>query len=398
MQRFPNLAPAPPRHSTPVPQEEQPPQRPRPPRVGSSRKASTKNACVPCRKTKTKCDGKQPCARCQSSSNACEYDAKILSGERLNRLTHAYNEQKAKLMEKETRLSQLETMLAAMREGTDAEAAEIMSWVRIGESVEAIVSYIESKSNAVVVHSRTEWLDGTIFEAKATSVDLGSRTQSYFSYHFGNLPFSSGIKANHYPAVAQQGQLQNYYAKHNWSMMTANDGHGVDSVTKAWADTLKKARQLVTEGANPDDLTGTFPSVAALFDKDDARRQDYAFTSMAAVWLVWVVMRWQINPTPESYADMPDWIRPTELQVFVPHIDMVDLLAACTSGVQAHWDGTIEEAICVDGPTGRKRLTPEAEAAVRDIRNWSLAASYRAFMPGIDGNIPIRTVKDAGVS
>jgi len=57
-------------------------------------------------------------------------------------------------MEKEARLGQLETMLAAMREGTDAEAAEIVSWVRIGESVEAIVSYIESKSNAVVVHQR----------------------------------------------------------------------------------------------------------------------------------------------------------------------------------------------------------------------------------------------------
>ncbi|KAH7193829.1 uncharacterized protein B0J16DRAFT_336078 [Fusarium flagelliforme] len=457
MQRFPNLAPAPPRHSTAPATPQEPPRRPRPPRAGSSRKASTNHACVPCRKTKTKCDGKQPCARCQYSSNVCEYDTQILSGERLNRLTHAYNEQKAKLMLKEARLMQLETMLAAMRVGTDAEAAEIMSWVRIGESVEAIVSYIESKSNAVVVHSRlvgvnhqaksnfietlfdrTEWLDGTIFEGEATSIDLGSRTQSYFSYHFGNLPFSSGIKANHYPAVAQQGQLQNYYAKHNWSMMTANDGHGVDSVTKAWADTLKKARHLVTEGANPDDLTGTFPSVAALFDKDEyenasmiskwavqfiysARRQDYAFTSMAAVWVVWVVMRWQINPTPETYADMPDWIRPTELQVFVPHIDMLDCiswpyfrdyiiqhpemqhgelqwLAACTSGVQVHWDGTIEEAICVDGRTGRKRFTPEAEAAVRDIRNWSLAASYRAFMPGIDGNIPIRTVEDAGTT
>lgn len=151
------------------------------------------------------------------------------------------------------------------------------------------------------------------------NIDLGSRTKSYFSYHFGNLPFSSGIKANHYPAVAQQSQLQNYCAKHNWAMMTANDGHGVDSVTKAWADTLKKARQLVTEGAKPDDLTGTFPCVAALFDKDEyesapmiskwavqfiysARRQDYSFTSMAAVWVVWVVMRWQINPTPQTYA------------------------------------------------------------------------------------------------
>ncbi|KAI1009508.1 hypothetical protein LB504_003123 [Fusarium proliferatum] len=62
-------------------------------------------------------------------------------------------------------------------------------------------------------------------------IDLDSRTKSYFSsYHFDNIPFSSGIKANHYPAVAQQSQLQNYYAKHNWAMMTANDGHGVDSV------------------------------------------------------------------------------------------------------------------------------------------------------------------------
>ena len=83
---------------------------------------------------------------------------------------------------------------------------------------------------------------------------------------------------------------------------------------------------------------------------------------------------------------MPDWIRPTELQVFVPHIDMLDCiswpyfrdyiiqhpemqhgelqwLAACTSGVQVQWDGTIEEAICVDGATGRKRFTPEAEVS-----------------------------------
>ncbi|KAI7769589.1 hypothetical protein LZL87_003079 [Fusarium oxysporum] len=305
------------------------------------------------------------------------------------------------------------------------------------ESVKSIVSYIESKSRAAVVPQKTEWLDGTTFETDAMNIDLGSRTKSYFSYHFGNLPFSNGIKANHYPAVAQQSQLQNYYAKHNWAIMTANDGHGVDSVTKAWADMLKKARQLVIEGAKPDDLTRTFPCVAALFDKDEyetapmiskwavqfiysARRQDYSFTSMAAVWVVWVVMRWQINPTPQTYADLPDWIRPTELQVFVPHIDMLDCiswpyfrdyviqhpemqhgelqwLAACTSEVQVNWRGTIEDALGVDGPTGRKRFTAEAEATIRDLQKWSLGASYRAFMPGMDGQIPIRTAEDAGV-
>ncbi|KAF4988983.1 hypothetical protein FGRMN_9419 [Fusarium graminum] len=340
-----------------------------------------------------------------------------------------------------------------MRGGTDAEAAELMAWIRIGEPVESIVSYIDSKSKAVVVSQRivggnnqakskflqtlferTEWLDGTIFEADSIPIDLGSCIQSHSSYHFGNLPFSSGIKANHYPDVAQQGQLQNYYAKHSWAMMPSTNGHGVDSVTKAWADTLREARQLIIEGANPDDLTGTFPCVAALFDQSEyegapmiskwaarfiysARRQDYVFTSVAAVWLVWTVMRWQINPTPETYADMPDWLRPTELQVFVPHIDMLDCiswpffrdyviqrpkmqhgdlqwLAACTSGVQTRWRGTVEEALCVDEATGRRRLTAEAEEAARDLGNWSLASSYRVFMPGIDGNIPIRTVEE----
>jgi hypothetical protein len=178
----------------------------------------------------------------------------------------------------------------------------------------------QAKSKFIeTLFDRTEWLNGTVFEADDAPIDLSSRTQGYFSYNFGNLPFSSSIKANHYPAAAQHGQLQNYYAKHNWAMMTANDGHGADSVTKVWADTLRKARQMVAEGASPDDLTGTFPPVAALFDKNEyenapmiskwavqfiysARRQDYDFTSMAAMWLLWMVIRWQINPTPETYS------------------------------------------------------------------------------------------------
>jgi hypothetical protein len=78
----------------------------------------------------------------------CTFDAKTLSGERLNRLTHAFNEQKG-------RLNHLETILAAMRAGTDAEAAELMAWIRIGESVESIVSYIESRPRADVVTQRS---------------------------------------------------------------------------------------------------------------------------------------------------------------------------------------------------------------------------------------------------
>lgn len=218
-------------------------------------------------------------------------------------------------------------------------------------------------------------------------------------------------------------------------MMTANDGHGMASVTKAWADTMNKARQLIASGVKPEELTGAFPTVTALFDKREydtapmiskwavqfiysSQHEDYSFTSMASVWIVWVIMRWMIHPTPDTYSAMPNWIRPTELQVFVPHIDMVDCiiwpyfrdyviqrpemqhgglqwLAACTAGVKVSWAGTVEDALCIDEATGKRKLNAEAETALRDLNNWSLAASYRAFMPGIDGNIPIRTVEDS---
>ncbi|KAF4957243.1 hypothetical protein FGADI_3308 [Fusarium gaditjirri] len=131
----------------------------------------------------------------------------------------------------------------------------------VGVNRQAKSKFIET------LFDRAEGLEGTTFEADAMNIDLGSRTKSYFSYHFGNLPFSCGIKASHYPAIAQQSQLQNYYAKHNWTMMTATDGHGVDSVIKAWVDTLKKARHLVTEGAKPADLTERFPTSMTGFDQ-----------------------------------------------------------------------------------------------------------------------------------
>ncbi|KAF4977197.1 hypothetical protein FZEAL_6225 [Fusarium zealandicum] len=444
-----NLAPAPSKPGTPgLETSSSDSSTPRRTSRASTRKGSTNHACVQCRKNKTKCDGSHPCGRCRFSSSSCTYDTQTLSGERLNRLTHAFNHQK-------NRLHQLETILAAMRGGTDEEAAETMAWIRIGESVESIVTYLESRTNhetSVIsprffsaesrAHSKfietlfdkEEWLGEATPEAQPVRIELGARTRSHLSSRFGNLPFSSGIKANHYPPPAQQGQLQNYYARHKWAMMTANDGYGVKSVTTVWADTVQEGRRLIAEGVPPEELIGTFPAVGALLDEKEyesapmvskwavrfiysCTHRDYFFTSLAAVWVVWNMMRWMINPTPETYAALPEWLRPTQLQVFVPHIDMLDCVVwpyfrdyyiqhpemqhgdlrwveASASGIRTRWEKSIEEALYVDEATGKQRLTAEAEARIRDLNNWSLAASYRAFMPGIDGKIPIRTVED----
>lgn len=81
--------------------------------------------------------------------------------------------------------------------------------------------------------------------------------------------------------------------------------------------------------------------------------------------------------------EMPEWLRPTELQCFVPHIEFVDCivwpymrdyiiqhpdmqrdlhwLADSSTSVRCAWSGTPDEALCVDVGTGHKRFTEAAE-------------------------------------
>lgn len=62
------------------------------------------------------------------------------------------------------------------------------------------------------------------------------------------------------------------------------------------------------------DLTIKFPSIAGLP------------TQVGTSYLMFTLMRWQIYPTRENYEQIPDWYRPTETQLAIPHAPWVDLI------------------------------------------------------------------------
>ena len=55
------------------------------------------------------------------------------------------------------------------------------------------------------------------------------------------------------------------------------------------------------------DIIRTFPDVGGLPEQ------------VAIVYIMFLVMRWQIEPTPENYDRLPEWVTPRASQLFVPH-------------------------------------------------------------------------------
>ncbi|KAF2438534.1 hypothetical protein P171DRAFT_436997 [Karstenula rhodostoma CBS 690.94] len=55
------------------------------------------------------------------------------------------------------------------------------------------------------------------------------------------------------------------------------------------------------------DILRTFPDVCGLPEQ------------VAIVYIMFLVMRWQIEPTAENYDRLPDWVTPRASQLFVPH-------------------------------------------------------------------------------
>ena len=55
------------------------------------------------------------------------------------------------------------------------------------------------------------------------------------------------------------------------------------------------------------DILRTFPDISGLPEQ------------VAIIYIMFLIMRWQIDPTQENYDRLPDWVTPRASQLFVPH-------------------------------------------------------------------------------
>ncbi|KAL8635414.1 MAG: hypothetical protein Q9228_007093, partial [Teloschistes exilis] len=110
-------------------------------------------------------------------------------------------------------------------------------------------------------------------------------------------------------------------------------------------DFLDSRRSLLTSShLSPSEAIGpSYPSVASLLNPERAafaHPLSKLFTDIlskfpdlshlpeqvAVLYIMFLIMRWQISPTQENYERLPDWVTPRASQIFIPHPAWVDHL------------------------------------------------------------------------
>lgn len=84
---------------------------------------------------------------------------------------------------------------------------------------------------------------------------------------FGNMPFSSSIRSNHYPGDIQETQISNLFLP-TWSMLPINTVPDPGSLKRAFPGIYEQATALINMGIPADQIIETHPNIAALWDED----------------------------------------------------------------------------------------------------------------------------------
>jgi hypothetical protein len=84
---------------------------------------------------------------------------------------------------------------------------------------------------------------------------------------FGNMPFSSSIRANHYPADIQDTQAGNLSLP-TWAMLPINSVPDLGSLRRTVPGVLREAMELTNMGVSTEQIIEMHPNIAALFDED----------------------------------------------------------------------------------------------------------------------------------
>lgn len=124
------------------------------------------------------------------------------------------------------------------------------------------------------------------------------------------------------------------------------------------------------------------------------------------------IMRWMIEPSPETYFCIPEFLRPSPTQLFMPHLLPIEFFAwpglrdylvrVPEKFEQREWIYDMSLNIACDCPLGKDEmispspvdgeleLSPQALAHASDVNNWSVKPSFRQYFMDADRYMRIR--------
>ncbi|KAK2594865.1 hypothetical protein QQS21_007415 [Conoideocrella luteorostrata] len=188
---------------------------------------------------------------------------------------------------------------------------------------------------------------------------------------------------------------------------------------------LSERRQRIAEGLPMHEVVGPrYPSVSSLLNPAKSAYShplSKLFTDVlarfpdisrlpervAVLYIMFLVMRWQISPTHENYERLPDWMTPRQSQLECPHpawIDHVpfpamrDRLARIykpgeyeleqffipyTTTLRVNWPYEETDTLLMLPDSPDVIINPVFERHLRNINNWTLGSAFARAFPAL---------------
>ena len=118
---------------------------------------------------------------------------------------------------------------------------------------------------------------------------------------------------------------------------------------------------------------------------------------------MFLIMRWQIHPTQETYDRLPDWVTPRPSQLFTPHPAWIDHLPwprmrdkmvqvypkipfdeffiPYTTTLSLNWPYEARDTYLPIPGTDELNINPVFERHLLDLNNWSLGEAFAKAHP-----------------
>ncbi|KAL8786807.1 MAG: hypothetical protein Q9213_002544, partial [Squamulea squamosa] len=277
------------------------------------------------------------------------------------------------------------------------------------------------------------------------SRDTRSATSSpHTSHRIPAYPrVTTNIPASNHPSAVQTSKPPSSFdpplAAHNVPIRNIPPTCPLDVIL---LDFLAERRARAAEGASPTNIVGPpYPSVSSLLNPG---RSIYAhplskvFTDIlskfpdlselpeqvAVLYVMFLIMRWQISPTRENYERLPEWVTPRASQLFTPHPAWVDHLpwprmrdrmcelypdisldswfVPFTTTLSLNWkyepcDTLLSIGTSSSGGDGANNnggeefsINPVFERHLRDLSNWTLGPAFEKAFPQLADTCTIK--------
>jgi hypothetical protein len=154
------------------------------------------------------------------------------------------------------------------------------------------------------------------------------------------------------------------------------------------------------------DILATFPDLSTLPEK------------VAVLYIMFLIMRWQIAPTQENYDRLPEWVTPRPSQLFTPHPAWIDHLfwpkmrdrlvrdynprdylfdnffIPFTTTLSVNWPYEPTDALLSSPDNDELMINPVFERHLRRLENWSLGPAFAKAFPGLQDTYRLKTEGD----